>query len=54
MSKNAIILGLVIVVAVGALVLIEERNDGPLENAAESFSDSAESFGESVEDAAGS
>ncbi len=52
-SKNGLI-GLValIVIVGGAVVLFNEANEGPLENAAEDIDDAADDFADGVEDIA--
>ncbi len=53
MTRNTI-LGLVGAVVVGILIFafIEDQNDGPLENAAESVDDAVNDMGDDIEDAA--
>lgn len=53
MLRNTIVgLAFVVVIAVIAFAVIEDRNDGPLENAAESIDDAADDVADDVEDAA--
>ncbi|WP_375203324.1 hypothetical protein [Hyphococcus sp.] len=53
MTRNSI-LALVGAAVVGILIFafIEDQNDGPLENAAESVEDAADDMGDDIEDAA--
>ncbi len=49
-SKNTII-GLLVIAAlvIGAIIFIDEANDGPFENAAEELDDAAEDFADEIE-----
>ncbi|MEX6633399.1 hypothetical protein [Hyphococcus lacteus] len=51
-SKNGLIgILVVVVIAIGAIFLINESNEGPLEKAAEDFGDAADDVGDEIEDA---
>ena len=51
-SKNGVyVLLAVIVIGVGAIFLINEANESPLENAAEDLGEAAEEVGDGLEDA---
>lgn len=51
-SKNGLIgLLVVVVIGIGAIFLINESNEGPLEEAAEDFGDAADEIGDEIEDA---
>lgn len=54
MSAKSGLIGLaaLIVIIVGAVVLFDEADDGPLENAAEDIEDAAEDVGDDLEGAA--
>jgi hypothetical protein len=52
-AKNGLIgLAALVVIVVGAVILLEEANDGPLENAAEDIDNATDDIADDVEDAA--